>query len=251
MGGLRAIFIIHTFHVSSEILNTTRADETYRLEAFARIVTSGFILDPEMPTSSLVTMPFSNLSAAHGVGIMRNNSQRAPTRLRQLWGNVSRPFALSHHDSSSMGLRSDTDILQEKNSNDVAAPHHIPDPRSSAKTTFLGNILRSDAPHGTGDGKEYLGLPFRLSVYTAQSKVERNVPYLRHSWNRIDFIAIVAFWISFALAMAGVEREPNRHIAVFRALSVLRTSRLLAVTNGTSVSSLLNDIVGWRFDALL
>ena len=129
--------------------------------------------------------------------------------------------------------------LHEKLSGEHAvhvAPHHIPDPRSSSKTTFLGNILRSDASQ-TSDGKEYLGLPFRLSVYTAQSKVERNVPYLRHSWNRIDFIAIVAFWISFSLSMAGVEREPNRHIAVFRALSVLRTSRLLAVTNGTSVCS--------------
>jgi hypothetical protein len=129
------------------------------------------------------------------------------------------------------------------------APHHIPDPRSFAKTTFFGNILRSDAPHdasssptngnGNDNGKEYLGLPFRLSVYTAHSKLARNVPYLRHSWNRIDFIAIVAFWVSFGLASAGAERAPGRHVAVFRALSVLRTSRLLAVTNGTSVSCVL------------
>lgn len=88
----------------------------------------------------------------------------------------------------------------------------------------------------TNDDKEYLGLPFRLSVYTAQDHVVRNVPYLRHSWNRIDFIAIVCFWIAFGLAEGGVERGVGRHVAVFRALSVLRTSRLLAVTSGTTVS---------------
>lgn len=114
-------------------------------------------------------------------------------------------------------------------------PHHIRDPRDSSKHTFFSRAFRSDEPHTIG-GKDYLGLPFRLTVYTAQDHVARNVPYLRHSWNRIDFIAIVSFWIAFTLAQTGVERGSRDHIAIFRALSVLRTSRLLAVTNGTTVS---------------
>lgn len=131
----------------------------------------------------------------------------------------------------------------------IPPPHHIPDPRDPTKNTFFSRAFRSEPIDAAGAGginekaKEYLGLPFRLAVYTAQDHVSRNVPYLRHSWNRIDFIAIVAFWITFVLASAGAEREAGgRHISVFRALSVLRTARLLAVTNGTTVSGLFHFI---------
>ncbi|KAG1784890.1 uncharacterized protein HD556DRAFT_1314690 [Suillus plorans] len=42
-----------------------------------------------------------------------------------------------------------------------------------------------------------------------------------------------SFWLSFALAMAGVERG-SHHVAVFRAMTVLRIARLLAITSGTT-----------------
>lgn len=57
--------------------------------------------------------------------------------------------------------------------------------------------------------------------------------FLRHSFNRLDFIAVVSFWISFALAVSRV--ESNRHIYVFRMLSAFRILRLLGLTSGTSV----------------
>ena len=121
-------------------------------------------------------------------------------------------------------------------------PHHIPDPRDVSKPTFFARALRSAAADDIGTEKrkqEYLGLPFRLSVYTAQDRVSRGVPYLRHSWTRIDFIAVLSFWITFILAEFGAERSGSNHIAVFRALSVLRTSRLLAITSGTTVYGFL------------
>jgi hypothetical protein len=58
--------------------------------------------------------------------------------------------------------------------------------------------------------------------------------FLRHSLNRIDFIAVVSFWISFLLAITGI--EASRHLHVFRMMSCLRILRLLYLTNGTSVS---------------
>lgn len=57
--------------------------------------------------------------------------------------------------------------------------------------------------------------------------------FLRHSFNRLDFVAIVAFWVSFALSIGGVETAHQLYI--FRMLSCLRILRLLALTNGTSV----------------
>ena len=55
--------------------------------------------------------------------------------------------------------------------------------------------------------------------------------FLRHSFNRLDFVAIVAFWVYFFLSLEGV--EINR---LFHMLSCLRILRLLSITNGTSVS---------------
>lgn len=57
--------------------------------------------------------------------------------------------------------------------------------------------------------------------------------FLRHSFNRLDFVAVVAYWISFFLLMFGVEK--THQLYIFRMLSCLRILRLLAMTNGTSV----------------
>ncbi|KAF6838429.1 calcium channel subunit cch1 [Colletotrichum musicola] len=57
--------------------------------------------------------------------------------------------------------------------------------------------------------------------------------FLRHSFNRLDFLAVVAFWISFSLSITRVESE--KHMYVFRMISCLRILRLLALTNGTAI----------------
>ncbi|KAJ5494192.1 hypothetical protein N7463_010279 [Penicillium fimorum] len=57
--------------------------------------------------------------------------------------------------------------------------------------------------------------------------------FLRHSFNRLDFVAVIAFWISFFLSISGVEK--THQLYIFRMLSCLRILRLLAMTNGTSV----------------
>jgi hypothetical protein len=57
--------------------------------------------------------------------------------------------------------------------------------------------------------------------------------FLRHGFNRLDFVAVVAFWIAFFLSITGV--ESGYHLYLFRMLSCLRILRLLALTNGTAV----------------
>lgn len=58
--------------------------------------------------------------------------------------------------------------------------------------------------------------------------------FLRHGFNRLDFVAVVSFWISFVLGVTGMEKE--HHLYVFRMLSCLRILRLLALTKGNAVS---------------
>lgn len=58
--------------------------------------------------------------------------------------------------------------------------------------------------------------------------------FLRHGFNRVDFVAVFAYWISFVLGITGLEHE--RGLYVFKMLSCLRILRLLSITNGTAVS---------------
>jgi hypothetical protein len=57
--------------------------------------------------------------------------------------------------------------------------------------------------------------------------------YLRHSFNRTDFLAVISFWIAFVLGLIGIDN--TRVILVFDMLSCLRIIRLLNLTSGTSV----------------
>ncbi|TAQ88335.1 hypothetical protein B7494_g3339 [Chlorociboria aeruginascens] len=57
--------------------------------------------------------------------------------------------------------------------------------------------------------------------------------FLRHSFNRLDFLAVVSFWTAFLLSITGVEND--FHLYIFRMLSCLRILRLLAITNGTAI----------------
>jgi hypothetical protein len=58
--------------------------------------------------------------------------------------------------------------------------------------------------------------------------------FLRHSFNRLDFVAVVSYWISFTLSLLAV--EANMHLYIFRMLSCLRILRLLGLTSGTTAS---------------
>ena len=110
----------------------------------------------------------------------------------------------------------------------MATIHRTHDTVRDPTSTFLTNILRSDKS-GT------VSLPFKLIIEQSHQSTRRNMPYLRQSWNRIDFLSILCFWTSFALATGGIEQSSTLYIGIFRALSVLKVSRLLAVTSGTTV----------------
>ncbi|KAL9052768.1 MAG: hypothetical protein Q9162_005188 [Coniocarpon cinnabarinum] len=57
--------------------------------------------------------------------------------------------------------------------------------------------------------------------------------FLRHSFNRLDFVAVVCYWVNFLLAISGLEEQ--HHVHIFRMLGCLRILRLLSLTSGTSI----------------
>ena len=110
---------------------------------------------------------------------------------------------------------------------------------SSVFPPTLAHTLTAESKDTVKKG-ELLSLPFKLSITLAHSKLAHNVPYLRHSWSRIDLMAIVSFWIPFILATWGYERGHGRHIGIFWAMSVIRTARLLTVT--TSMTTIMHSL---------
>ena len=81
------------------------------------------------------------------------------------------------------------------------------------------------------------GVPGQVSLDEQQRLHLARRAFLRHGFNRLDFVAVVAFWISFVLGVTGLESQHNLY--VFRMLSCLRIIRLLALTKG--------NIVSWPF----
>lgn len=78
-------------------------------------------------------------------------------------------------------------------------------------------------------------VPFKLAVDHLQQITVSQKAYLRHSYNRIDLVAVVSFWITFVLASTGAEQ--SQWLYVFRGLSVLRATRLLTFTTGSSTQT--------------
>ncbi len=169
-------------------------------------------------------------------------------RFRNFYGNVTRLFALSHATSAGRALSSSSmgGATTPAAASSVTLVGPVPASRKRADTTAtLLEKPSSSSPSSTSrqqqqqqqqqHEKEPLLLPFQFSVNLARRVTRRNLPYLRHSWTRTDAVSVVAFWITFVLAQSGVEHSTSRHIGLFRALSVLRTARLLSITSGTTV----------------
>lgn len=57
--------------------------------------------------------------------------------------------------------------------------------------------------------------------------------FLRHSFNRLDFLAVMSYWISLFMQLGGVDIQ--KHVYVFNMLSCLRIFRLLGLTTGTTI----------------
>ncbi|KIY67001.1 hypothetical protein CYLTODRAFT_376891 [Cylindrobasidium torrendii FP15055 ss-10] len=199
----------------------------YTLEAIARICVSGFLFDPEVPASSIFHM-FS-MKADHTTAVDTTAADPGLSRqysLSRLNRNMMRPFILRGQTLSSDEPKNTVQQVKEK------AMHAVQLSQSYSQDSKPPTFIAQLNPFSSRKS-DYMALPFQLSVRHATAKTARNIPYLRHSWSRIDLLAIVGFWTSFILATLGVEHG-SHHIGIFRAFSVLRTARLLTVTTGTT-----------------
>jgi hypothetical protein len=145
------------------------------------------------------------------------------------------------------GLIIDPEKTLRKTLSSSASLIHRIERKRKKETSLQRNVSRSahytpawreaSRSYSAGIGKKSSFLPeapFQTAVARQQSLSAQGRPYLRHSWHRIDMVAVWAFWIMFFLALTGQEATATYHIYIFRALSILRCARLLVITSGTS-----------------
>ncbi|TKA67097.1 hypothetical protein B0A55_09622, partial [Friedmanniomyces simplex] len=113
--------------------------------------------------------------------------------------------------------------------NDLFALHRKPSVRGRADDPSMAQVPPSLLRSFTAQTFEDLPGGSRQ----AQKLRLAHRAFLRHSFNRLDFLAVASFWISFVLTATGI--ESHHHFYLFRMLSCLRIVRLLGITSGTSV----------------
>jgi hypothetical protein len=206
----------------------------------ARIIVSGFVLDPEIKPSSVrdwlqELAPGDNFAARARSVRRKVFEQRAPySRTAPTSTTVLTDKAAGQKATLSLALVSHLNLASAHASNSQPEPKHPSTPGPQYPPQPQSQHVQSQS--GTWYLQHSTDTPFQLAVARQRILAEQSSTYLRHSWNRTDFVAVCAFWVMFGLAVSGMETRPHAHIYLFRALSVLRTARLLAVTKGTSVS---------------
>ncbi|CAE6501684.1 unnamed protein product [Rhizoctonia solani] len=205
----------------------------FTIEMIARIIVSGFVLDPEIKPSSVGRWlrdlaPGDNFAARARSVRRKVFEQRAPYTQHAVSSSATELAEKSPRPNLTFALASQVGVAaaHASRSDTVTAPRH------AATSGPPNQHIQSQS--GTWYLQYSTDTPFQIAVARQRILSEQSSTYLRHSWNRTDFIAVCSFWVMFGLAISGKENQPHLHLYVFRALSVLRTARLLAVTKGTS-----------------
>jgi len=228
----------------------------YRVECITRMIVSGFIFNPPTveeeyrhqigPRPSVIVLQPSQRDRSRS-----RSRSRSPARitrkdtLRRQYSNsrVQRHPSTSGQTRQHAAEQSNADIRRQYSTLRTTSPGPLPRGRQ-------GKARTAEAPHNPDDeianDHPNYPIPF-LSAATfhkpdfKETEKSRNLhkarlarrAYLRHSFNRMDFIAVVSYWIALILELTGVMTK--HHIYLFQMLSCLRIFRLLGITEGTSV----------------
>ncbi|KZW03268.1 hypothetical protein EXIGLDRAFT_664412 [Exidia glandulosa HHB12029] len=266
---LFALFIIFTLELFARIVvsGLILDPDVHTKTLFSHLFTAfnpptAPIAQQGMPPSSLNDSTLSRGGSLRDQTLNRSNSMRdgkvgvpkmdIVSRFNRSVAHVAAPFALAHEvEAEARAAKSHMRQVSgpghaASSSMSAHGSSHLPRQASHATTMSTSSVSSfwhpvhgpintpSELYGGSTIKPQYKTLPFALSIARSHSLAHRGLPYLRHSWNRIDFLAVLSFWITFVLSVYGIERAQGVHISIFRALSVLRCARLLAVTQGTT-----------------
>ncbi|WFD25877.1 calcium channel protein [Malassezia nana] len=193
----------------------------YTLDMMARIIVSGLIINPPSATD------MDGKESSNAPFYEQSNTKEV---LFNVWN--------SYVDSVIRFLRPYSKEVQEHAEAKLASYNPVEGLVSNA------NDISTDKPESTPTEEShhwimrvfYQAVSVCLHVsHTITGDREQlcTRAYLRHSWNRVDCLAILCYWVALGLQISSTDDTPQHHIYIFRALSVLRCSRLLGLWEGT------------------
>ncbi|KDE08247.1 hypothetical protein MVLG_01513 [Microbotryum lychnidis-dioicae p1A1 Lamole] len=150
--------------------------------------------------------------------IQRHFTVRRPSHSPSTVSGDARSLELPRDASLPVPPRPDASL--DLDAKEVPSPPEQAHPTRAAHSSTTSTLLSRD-----------FKAPFSDS-FRRQRDIMYSRAYLRHSWNRLDAVAVLSFWIAFGLSIGGV--KTTNGVELFRAMSVLRSMRLLGVTTGTS-----------------
>ncbi|SPO30169.1 related to CCH1 - Calcium channel (alpha subunit) [Ustilago trichophora] len=227
----------------------------YTIEIIARIVVSGLIINPP-PLYAAPKATATRASPEH------HDAKQTMSTLSEHRRQMSRSNTLNTLGMFGDNLKHKAQrvLAGDEGFTDSYATQQSAHPSPHADHSYTSSYTKTQAYHTSvpGDQIQHPGRRLNQSE-TSMFLSESTVPsfwknaktpfaeafekqrvqavhhaFLRHSWNRVDFVAVVSFWVAFALALGGQESTNAHHIYIFRALSVLRCARLLTATSGTT-----------------
>lgn len=210
----------------------------YTAEIAARVIVSGFIINPPPLYAAPIATPASEEAKETMPTLTEHRRQMSRSntldKLGMFGGTLkdkAQRVLAGEEGFTDSGPAQPTPLLPKSQAFDDSIPStQIRHPGRRLNQSETSQFLsESSAPSFWQNAKR----PFAEAI--AKQRVQAvHHAFLRHSWNRVDFVAVVAFWIAFALALVGQEATNSHHIYIFRALSVLRCARLLTATSGTT-----------------
>lgn len=238
----------------------------FTVEMAMRVVVSGFIFDPYDDSQDSLQGPISsrfNFRVGGSRWWVRRIWQNTRTWISYKLSGETGNRTISSRDnfeqnthgrprrtSSTISVLDDmqrphrADSRNARNDAPITSPSYPPVPLSAPSTiksfsSKRGLLTAASMPGSlkvARNDRLHEDVPFIRAVQAQQDQhLQHTRAYLRHSWNRVDFVAVCSFWLCFILAVTGV--EGNKHVYLFRALSTLRAARLLVITTGTTVRS--------------
>lgn len=190
----------------------------YSIEVFAKIIAYGFISDKVMFDELGLEYPLTGFLMSAKRAIDNIPFTSIIKRLYHKWADTRRL------KSADLNIKYDDFVLNE----DLFNHHRREDPHKPVFTSFAAG----QSPQMNGVRKQNT---FLYSTQIRRKVDEMNLrrAYLRTSWQVIDFISMVCFWISLPLSYNHYDAK--HHIFLFRALSCLRILRLCNLTTGTNI----------------
>lgn len=196
----------------------------YTVEIFVKVVAYGLVNDSALFETTGIEYPTSNLWYAW-------------IAIRGKFRDLLQVLTFTKRKQPTAALATRNDSLAFSSLPEPPTRDEITKKYSSHDVRFVSQRLGSISSVVPLSPKKRL---FEANTFVKTHKLLKTVEemnlkraFLRSSWQRLDFVSVLSFWISLILQVSNWDYD--NHFMLFRALGCIRIWRLLNLTTGTNI----------------